>query len=169
MIFLFIKKILDKGDRIISKRKILILLFILTIVVGFAMASVSSVSATKKTAKFKDTTHIFKNIGYGDTICLFSAGKYGYNWNFDFAIDIRRYNHNGDFIPKHALTKAKIKFVKKEKVKYRVNGKIKTKWKNKYMAKTFKADKYGDIINHPPNRVGNGWKPYSAVVYYKKI
>lgn len=165
-----------------NKRKILILLLVFTIAVGFTMTSVSSVSAAQKTAKFKDMGHVFKKIGNGDSICFFSAGKYMADWNFDFAIDIRSVSTGSSDYPnkKHALTKAKVKFAKKVKVKYRVNGKIKTKWKNKYTNKTFKAKntrgtylgkKYfeSEIINYAPNRVGNGWKPYSAVVYYKKI
>jgi len=156
-----------------NKKRILILLFVLTIAVGFTMTSVSSVSAAKKTMKFKDNNFAHKNIGGGDRINLFSAGGNGNFWGFD--VDISIQNLKSPYNPKHKLTKAKVKFVKKTKVQMMSErtGKIKTKWKTKYMTKTFKAKKNGmgswSITNYAPNRVSKGWKPYSAVIYYKKI
>jgi hypothetical protein len=126
-----------------NKRKVLILLIIFTIIVGFAIASVSSVSAASKTVKFK--TGDFKNykLGKGDYVGAMYSLKGSQYPSRSVVIQV----WSSNYYPKYyKMTKAKVYFKKS-------NGETVTRtYKGQYIMK----------------KVPKGWKPIKAVVYYKR-
>lgn len=126
-----------------NKKRILILLFVFTVAMGFTMASVSSVDAAKKTVKFKNSGTKNVKIGHGDNIGLYYS-VYGTQYP-SRTLEISVWSSN--YYPKYyKMTKAKVYFKK-------TNGKTVTRTYNgQYIMK----------------KVPKGWKPIKAVVYYKR-
>jgi len=146
----------------LNKRKILILLCVFAIVVGFAISSVSSVEAASKTVKIKDSiSGTTVKIGGGDRIGTFYVSKKG------SYVDITL-REIGKYYPKsHTITKAKVKISKKVKVRMMSErtGKIKTKTYTKY--RTISSYQEGLSFWHRAT-IPKGWKPIKATVYYTR-
>lgn len=126
-----------------NKEKILTWGLIFVIAVGFTLATVDTISAAKRTVKFKADD--FKNykLGKGDYIgALYSlkGGQYSPK-----TVVLQTWSSN--YYPRYyKMTKAKIYFKKN-------NGKI--------VSKTYKGQ-------HISKKVPKGLTPKKAVVYYKK-
>lgn len=127
----------------INKRKILILLFILTIAVGFTIASVSSVEAASKAVKFKTNDFKSYKLGKGDYIGAMYSLNGGQYPSKTIVLELSSSN----YYPKYyKMTKAKVYFKKS-------NGQTVYKVYNGY---------------YVTKKVHKGWKPKKAIIYYKK-
>ncbi|MEA4957829.1 hypothetical protein SDC9_46167 [bioreactor metagenome] len=126
-----------------NKKRILILIFVLTIAVVFTIASVSSASAATKTVNFKNSGTKNVKIGHGDYIGLYYS-TYGSQYP-PRTLEISLWSSN--YYPKYyKMTKAKVYFKKS-------NGQTVYKvYKGSYVTK----------------KVHKGWKPKKAIIYYKK-
>jgi len=137
-----------------NKRKILILLFVFTIAVGFAMASVSSVDAAKKTVKIKDSGGYpySASIGKGDKVSVMYSSGYNIQYGKSRLMVIGIWGGHGPWGKYHYITKAKVTFKKS-------NGQLTTK-----TYKFKKSQQRYEICRQAPK----GWKPIKAKIYYYK-
>lgn len=130
-----------------NKRKILILLVLFVAISGLTVTSVDA-ATYKKTINFKDrNSEVTKYVGNGDYLSAYYWSKLPQSWGKKMQLSI----HSWDGIEanSHKITTAKVKFKK-------------TNSKATY-TKTFKANKWGNIMYNPKS----GYKPLSAIVTYK--
>ncbi len=135
-----------------KKKKLLILIVLFIAITGLAISTSSAKTHTTNVIKFKDDPNygVTKNLGKGEKLNLFYTSKYSPQLGKSNSLIITIYNSYGPESKYYDVTKAKIKFMKKE------NGKYKTT--TKYLKGSF-------IFKTLPK----GWKPYSTVVTYKDI
>ena len=137
---------INLGGEKMNKKKLFTILFISVAVLGLTM---SAVCAQSTNVKFKDGKFFHKKIGHGDTLSSGYISKYSpesKKKNFiHIAIDGKDGEGDGYFK------------ISKAKVFYKQKGKVKTK--------VFKSGKGGDAII---KSFSKGQKPYKATVWYKK-
>lgn len=156
-----------------NKKKIIILAILFVAVAGLTLNSVSAASKTYKTEKLyfkydgdsKSPASTFtksidsKNQVYGFYIHSNNKRAYIYPPNCMGVGTEGKYNKNGpQYKPNYKPTKATVMFKKT------VNGE--TYYSSKTFTKFYKDFEYSYISSYEPK---NNYKPYYAVIHYKKI
>jgi len=155
-----------------NRKKIIILAILFVIVVGLALSPVNAANETYKTGKLyfkyngdsKSPCSEFtksidsKNQVYGFYIYPNNKNTYIYPANFMGVGTEGKYTKKGQYKPNYKPTKATVMFKKT------VKGK--THYSSKTFTKFYKDFEFSYISGYEPK---NNYKPYYAIVHYKKI